>query len=111
MYTSCIESGSRIFWLISLVAALDSLRHPTVHLRVKPEEVELLQTQMHSDFSQIEAPPPDPHMDSLDRLRSEEHTSELQSRGHLVCRLLLEKKKKTHDNITSQVTTSYMTPQ
>src|SRR5437870_9398585 len=27
-------------------------------------------------------------------LRSEEHTSELQSRGHLVCRLLLEKNKK-----------------
>src|SRR5690625_6258116 len=26
------------------------------------------------------------------RVRSEEHTSELQSRGHLVCRLLLEKK-------------------
>src|SRR5437870_9092772 len=31
--------------------------------------------------------------------RSEEHTSELQSRGHLVCRLLLEKKKK-HDNMS-----------
>src|SRR2546422_2508049 len=29
--------------------------------------------------------------------RSEEHTSELQSRLHLVCRLLLEKKKKTAD--------------
>src|SRR5690625_3001915 len=29
-------------------------------------------------------------------LRSEEHTSELQSRGQLVCRLLLEKKKSTH---------------
>src|SRR5258708_28941632 len=28
--------------------------------------------------------------------RSEEHTSELQSPDHLVCRLLLEKKKKTH---------------
>src|SRR5437870_8249793 len=28
------------------------------------------------------------------RARSEEHTSELQSRGHLVCRLLLEKKNK-----------------
>src|SRR5438552_11936838 len=28
-----------------------------------------------------------------DRLRSEEHTSELQSPDHLVCRLLLEKKK------------------
>src|SRR5439155_27022596 len=31
---------------------------------------------------------------SFCRLRSEEHMSELQSRGHLVCRLLLEKKKK-----------------
>src|SRR5437870_10411800 len=29
-------------------------------------------------------------------IRSEEHTSELQSRGHLVCRLLLEKKKKKY---------------
>src|SRR5690554_7343452 len=29
-------------------------------------------------------------------LRSEEHTSELQSRPHLVCRLLLEKKNNTH---------------
>src|SRR3989442_10529698 len=31
---------------------------------------------------------------AADRHRSEEHTSELQSRPHLVCRLLLEKKKK-----------------
>src|SRR5690554_5701389 len=31
--------------------------------------------------------------------RSEEHTSELQSRPHLVCRLLLEKKKKRTDDI------------
>src|SRR2546425_3160677 len=31
----------------------------------------------------------------LDRRRSEEHTSELQSLAYLVCRLLLEKKKKT----------------
>src|SRR3712207_9354437 len=34
-----------------------------------------------------------PHRDPH-RLRSEEHTSELQSRQYLVCRLLLEKKKK-----------------
>src|SRR3989449_3100473 len=33
----------------------------------------------------------------LARMRSEEHTSELQSRLHLVCRLLLEKKKKKSD--------------
>src|SRR3712207_9584346 len=31
--------------------------------------------------------------------RSEEHTSELQSRQYLVCRLLLEKKKKKNDNV------------
>src|SRR5437660_9776591 len=42
------------------------------------------------------APPSLEAKGSLDRVlpRSEEHTSELQSRGHLVCRLLLEKKKK-----------------
>src|SRR2546430_8359730 len=32
-----------------------------------------------------------------ERQRSEEHTSELQSQSNLVCRLLLEKKKKTHN--------------
>src|SRR5258708_13501801 len=34
------------------------------------------------------------HQKSAPRMRSEEHTSELQSPDHLVCRLLLEKKKK-----------------
>src|SRR2546422_1747443 len=34
--------------------------------------------------------------------RSEEHTSELQSRLHLVCRLLLEKKKKKHNRQSMQ---------
>src|SRR3712207_7378940 len=33
-------------------------------------------------------------------MRSEEHTSELQSRQYLVCRLLLEKKKKENDKYT-----------
>src|SRR3712207_7417423 len=46
------------------------------------------------------------HVDELDRVvrqrtpqlrRSEEHTSELQSRQYLVCRLLLEKKKQPYD--------------
>src|SRR5690625_7027073 len=35
--------------------------------------------------------------------RSEEHTSELQSRGHIVCRLLLEKKKNKKTKITAQL--------
>src|SRR5690625_5422444 len=37
------------------------------------------------------------------RLRSEEHTSELQSRGHLVCRLLLEKKKRMTNFATAAI--------
>src|SRR2546422_4770698 len=37
-----------------------------------------------------------------DTARSEEHTSELQSRLHLVCRLLLEKKKKNRTKKTTQ---------
>src|SRR2546430_4479768 len=40
-----------------------------------------------------------------EQYRSEEHTSELQSQSNLVCRLLLEKKKKT-----SQSTTAIATP-
>src|SRR2546422_7486439 len=39
--------------------------------------------------------------------RSEEHTSELQSRLHLVCRLLLEKKKKKHSTRTMRLSNEY----
>src|SRR3712207_7759405 len=38
------------------------------------------------------------------RLRSEEHTSELQSRQYLVCRLLLEKKKNKSNHVMSRQT-------
>src|SRR3954449_2423166 len=37
------------------------------------------------------------------RVRSEEHTSELQSHSHLVCRLLLEKKKSRSEEHTSEL--------
>src|SRR5258708_19528810 len=37
------------------------------------------------------------------RLRSEEHTSELQSPDHLVCRLLLEKKKNKLNTLTTDI--------
>src|SRR3712207_7392305 len=42
--------------------------------------------------------------------RSEEHTSELQSRQYLVCRLLLEKKKKTSALPTRYMNGSYSRP-
>src|SRR2546429_1007040 len=45
--------------------------------------------------SQLQVQDAEPFQGKVRPLRSEEHTSELQSRLHLVCRLLLEKKKET----------------
>src|SRR2546425_7166666 len=62
--------------------------------------------------------PVDPRLDRLDDiflLRSEEHTSELQSLAYLVCRLLLEKKKKISNeskrsrDLTMKMTTNQRT--
>src|SRR3712207_7298478 len=51
---------------------------------------------------------PAPLHDGRVDLRSEEHTSELQSRQYLVCRLLLEKKTKPrHDRITTRTRSQY----
>src|SRR5262245_64306128 len=50
----------------------------------------LVAQQTHAVVGELEA---------LHRQRSEEHTSELQSLRHLVCRLLLEKKKKQSKNL------------
>src|SRR3712207_7697087 len=48
---------------------------------------------------------PDDPQESPSRFRSEEHTSELQSRQYLVCRLLLEKKKSSRrGGLTYQAT-------
>src|SRR5258708_10862951 len=43
-------------------------------------------------------------------LRSEEHTSELQSPDHLVCRLLLEKKKQTQQKSGHSLRAAYSLP-
>src|SRR3712207_7825774 len=58
-----------------------------VHSKVSPTGLHCSKKWMPSHVpSQVHAPPG----------RSEEHTSELQSRQYLVCRLLLEKKKKLY---------------
>src|SRR3712207_8505121 len=56
--------------------------------------------EQHEDGRAEVREPPQPEEQRRDgvevhRVRSEEHTSELQSRQYIVCRLLLEKKKKT----------------
>src|SRR5207253_11235524 len=67
-------------------------------------------TPIYASPQQVRGEAPDPRDDvhalgviwyQLLTGRSEEHTSELQSRGHLVCRLLLEKKKKKKNTLTA----------
>src|SRR5436305_6595430 len=53
------------------------------------------------------------HLDLLEAIgddRSEEHTSELQSRPHLVCRLLLEKKNKTYTHAAYIIADNHLLP-
>src|SRR2546429_3306829 len=51
--------------------------------------------------------PTKPPVATVSPERSEEHTSELQSRLHLVCRLLLEKKKKPRSHLSIQHTSPF----
>src|SRR3712207_8264552 len=60
--------------------------------------------RLHRPRAWLRRAPPPPRLPAL---RSEEHTSELQSRQYLVCRLLLEKKKK--HNITVIMSSNTMT--
>src|SRR3712207_7527256 len=75
----------------SLADAMVGLRQPVacdvalVHPQQRPE-----QPSAHGGRD------PRRGADLVDRLRSEEHTSELQSRQYLVCRLLLEKKNNNY---------------
>src|SRR3712207_7476644 len=56
--------------------------------------------QVVQELRLAESPEPAGRQRFLAFLRSEEHTSELQSRQYLVCRLLLEKKKKSKPPFT-----------
>src|SRR5437660_5051762 len=71
---------SFVFGASSLMPSVTSSRS----VRASSESIERIERLLVTDGIKLEAP----------KTRSEEHTSELQSRGHLVCRLLLEKKKK-----------------
>src|SRR2546429_3405801 len=52
--------------------------------------------ELGAHFTNTSVPRPEQTVQKKRVLRSEEHTSELQSRLHLVCRLLLEKKKHSY---------------
>src|SRR3712207_8623640 len=63
-------------------------------------ELKTLTACSAAHVSRMETAPPPASRSRSSRKRSEEHTSELQSRQYLVCRLLLEKKKKETIQIT-----------
>src|SRR5438067_5286649 len=65
--------------------------------RLQIEGMDWLKERTLGDQSRIEKTK---KLDDLAKERSEEHTSELQSRFDLVCRLLLEKKKKNKKKIS-----------
>src|SRR3712207_8576884 len=90
-YTTLFRSGE-----VGLVGEDDLFLGPEVAVERGRSHAGARADVLHGDL--VEAPRPEElEGDLLDpgpSLRSEEHTSELQSRQYLVCRLLLEKKKK-----------------
>src|SRR5258708_30032146 len=62
----------------------------------------LFRSAAYRDSLRTQAYPGSEHDTRIAESRSEEHTSELQSPDHLVCRLLLEKKKNKNKSNTSQ---------
>src|SRR5687768_18288171 len=89
---------STLFPYTTLFRSLtDNLRDVEDRLHRKSERVATLERELHALRAterelqaSLEARVANAHAEA----RSEEHTSDLQSRLHLVCRLLLEKKKK-----------------
>src|SRR5438445_7453674 len=86
-YTTLFRSHPYRQWLSDNLIELDQLPAP-LHVNETDYSTVLRRQQVfgysHEDLKLLMA----------EHLRSEEHTSELQSRQYLVCRLLLEKKKK-----------------
>src|SRR5258706_3890859 len=80
---------STLFPYTTLFRSCEPSRHRCQH----PEEPER-EDEAPGGRPEVERRPLEPEDDVRER-RSEEHTSELQSLTNLVCRLLLEKKKKT----------------
>src|SRR3712207_6902351 len=86
-YTTLFRSGSRRFKLKNIMSGKPYYVGDVEYLEEEPEEdVTLLAEECVTLLERVvEA--------ATEGSRSEEHTSELQSRQYLVCRLLLEKKK------------------
>src|SRR2546429_5459933 len=87
-----VLKGSLAVFSFTVLAMLPAQAEPGSGRTVKYSQQDIVSIRAKIRFSTLIVLPP--NEDILD-FRSEEHTSELQSRLHLVCRLLLEKKKRT----------------
>src|SRR5439155_25819963 len=95
------DPAPTVIYTLSLHDALPILSQmrSTNHLKTFVHQSALPQARVYSDYSlpcrniSLYLIVISVNQFILSKLRSEEHTSELQSRGHLVCRHLLEKKK------------------
>src|SRR5690625_6318645 len=93
-------SSTSVIYILSLHDALPIFVKEAISYRVAVisnqviDQINILEATkqaMRTCLAELDPEPDHVLIDSV-KLRSEEHTSELQSRGHLVCRLLLEKK-------------------
>src|SRR5258708_29986059 len=93
IYTLSLHDALPIY---GLIADLEVSADAGVPLGMEPargeQRTEVPDAQVHARIARHD----DASRDSDATTRSEEHTSELQSPDHLVCRLLLEKKKNNH---------------
>src|SRR3712207_7798395 len=91
---------STLFPYTTLFRSIESLRGAREDLATRRAALEAAEARARAESGRIAADrgalvaAKEDQQDLLSRVRSEEHTSELQSRQYLVCRLLLEKKKK-----------------
>src|SRR5258708_9313662 len=95
---------STLFPYTTLFRSLFSL-HPVDHPLLGIDQRDKL-GQQHPAYS-CQVALPLQHASEPGQVRSEEHTSELQSPDHLVCRLLLEKKKTNHMTCSRPVISSH----
>src|SRR3712207_8896981 len=88
----CNDTATTEIYTLSLHDAL-----PILRLTRTPTPMAAVLLLIHAKLPPSITPVPE----IVRRMRSEEHTSELQSRQYLVCRLLLEKNKQVHNHRAS----------
>src|SRR3989442_2950400 len=88
-YTTLFRSA----WIIGLRNNSDKFTYDQIQVEAAYLDEEGTALEMDKLTIRQKLPPGD------EKLRSEEHTSELQSRPHLVCRLLREKKNEAHSTL------------